>query len=102
MMINKEDKILVWHCRGAASKAFNRYSKYYIDLYKPYVYVVLESRCGPNKIHKSLKLLGSNEYLVMENNDFAGDIRVAWKKEQLTISLCEKGVRERCGYASIP
>lgn len=77
MMISNEDKILVWNCRGAANKTFYRYSKYYIDICKPSIYVILETRCDPNKIQKSLKLLGFYEYLVMENHGFAGGIGVA-------------------------
>lgn len=90
MMIHNIDKILVWNCRGAASNAFYRYSKYYIYIYKPSVYMVLETRCDPKKIQKTLVSLGFDEYLVMENQRFVGGLGVAWNKEHLTVDLCKK------------
>lgn len=38
---------------------------------KPLVYVILETKCDPKKIQKTLMLLGFHEYLVMENQGFA-------------------------------
>ncbi|XP_058762472.1 uncharacterized protein LOC131635855 [Vicia villosa] len=49
---------MVWNCRGAASKAFNRYSKHYIDAYKSDVFVILETRSDPSLLSKILKRLG--------------------------------------------
>lgn len=48
---------MVWNCKGDASKAFYRYSKHYINLYKPTVLVVLETRCDPSELSKTFKKL---------------------------------------------
>ncbi|CAK8572330.1 unnamed protein product [Lathyrus sativus] len=65
-------------------------SKYYMDIYKPSAYIVLETRCDPNKIHKSIQMLGFDGYMVMENQGFVGGIGVAWKKVYISMEVCEK------------
>lgn len=95
-MICNDNKILVFNYREAKSKAFYRYSKYYINIYKPFVYVVLEMRSNPNKIQKSLMLLRFDEYIMMENQGFAGGRGMAWKKKHLTVNLCKKDTQHMC------
>lgn len=44
MMISTNNKIIVWNCRGAASKAFYMYGKEYINMYKLTMSVVVETK----------------------------------------------------------
>lgn len=43
-MISTNNKIVVWNCRGAASKAFYMYGKEYINMYKLTMSVVVETQ----------------------------------------------------------
>lgn len=61
-----------------------------MDLYKPSIYVVIEMRCDPSKLCKSLKKLGFHDNVFMENNCFSGGIVVSWKKNHFKVQLYHK------------
>lgn len=44
VMMSTNINLIVWNCRCAVGKAFYRYSKFYIDMYKPIVFMVMETR----------------------------------------------------------
>jgi hypothetical protein len=90
LMISTNSKIFVWNCRGAANKAFYRFCKQYVTLNKPVMLVILELRCDPNKLRRSCKLLGYEEFIATEVEGYAGGILVAWKKDDLTVDVCIK------------
>ncbi|XP_058726319.1 uncharacterized protein LOC131597652 [Vicia villosa] len=78
----------MWNCRGAAGKDFFRYSKYYSDMYKPDLFVFMETRCDPQKLHKPLNNLGFRIFFSVDNTGYAGGIIVACKDENMKVSLC--------------
>lgn len=79
MMMSTPNKLLVWNFRGEANKTFYRYRKYYMDLYKPDMFVMLETRSNPMKLTNPLKRLGFDDCISMENTGFARSIYVRWK-----------------------
>ncbi|XP_058746996.1 uncharacterized protein LOC131619982 [Vicia villosa] len=83
--------IVTWNCRGAASKDFFRFSKYYTDIYKPEILVIMETRCNPKKLHGALKKLGFQYFLHVDNVGFSGGILVASKEENIKVSLISSG-----------
>lgn len=89
-MMNTHITLLVWNYRGATSKAFYRYSKLYMDLYKPDLYVVLETRSDPGKLAKPLKRLGFDDSFSIANDGYSGGICVAWKVDKIVVSLLSK------------
>ncbi|XP_058752916.1 uncharacterized protein LOC131626114 [Vicia villosa] len=88
--MNTHIKLLVWNCRGAASKAFYRYSKQYMDLYKHDLYVVIETRSDPSKLTKPMKRLGFDDCISMKNVGYSGGICVAWKADKMVVNLLHK------------
>lgn len=58
LMMNTNIKIILWNCRGVVGKDIFRCSKYYADMYKHEIFVFMETRCDPMKVHKPLKTLG--------------------------------------------
>jgi hypothetical protein len=56
-MMNTSSKIMVWNCRGAANTSFYRYCKHYVNDNKPIMVVIVETRCDPNKLRRTFKLL---------------------------------------------
>jgi hypothetical protein len=90
LMISTNSKIFVWNCRGAANKAFYRFCKQYVSLNKPVMLVILELRCDPNKLRRSCKLLGFDEFIATDVEGYAGGILVAWKKDYLEVDVCRR------------
>jgi exonuclease III len=78
-MICQNNKNFVWNCRGAASSAFYRSCKHYLDIHKPEVMVIMETRVDPKKLNKTIKLLGFDHMHHTDCRGFAGGIIVAWK-----------------------
>jgi hypothetical protein len=75
----------VWNCRGAASPAFYRNCKQYVDKYKPNLIVIMESRTSPSNLQRTFQLLGFDGYQFADTNGYAGGIIVAWKKEEISV-----------------
>ncbi|XP_058784715.1 uncharacterized protein LOC131659557 [Vicia villosa] len=80
---------MVWNCRGAASNAFYRYCKIYVDRFKPSMLVIVETRCDPNIITKSLMKLGYDTFKIISNWGFAGGIAMAWKSNAMDVFILE-------------
>jgi hypothetical protein len=85
-MMNK-NKILVWNCRGAASGAFYRYCKHYLDMTKPDIVVIMETRTEPSKLRRTFELLGFDGFVNSEVRGYAGGIIVAWKQSLVGVQL---------------
>ncbi|XP_058725546.1 uncharacterized protein LOC131596825 [Vicia villosa] len=81
-------KIILWNCRGAVGKDFYRYSKYYVDICKPEIFVLMETRCDPTKLYKPMKKLGFSQFFSVENEGYAGGIVVACRDETLKVTWC--------------
>jgi hypothetical protein len=90
LMMNKNNNIMVWNCRGAASTAFYRYCNQYVVTWKPLMLVIMETRCNPDKLKRTFNLLGYDGFLATENSGFASGIVVAWKLDFFTVRLEEK------------
>ncbi|XP_058733248.1 uncharacterized protein LOC131604851 [Vicia villosa] len=78
---------MVWNCRGAASKYFYRYCKYYLDMYSPLMVVISETRCDPNILKGSFEKLGYDGRLVVDNRGYSGGIMVAWKTTSMEVNF---------------
>jgi ribonuclease HI len=90
VMMNTTPKIFVWNCRGATNTSFYRYCKQYVDIHKPCLLVIMETRCDPSKLSRTFKLLGFDALAVTEVQGYAGGIAVAWKKESITVDVCSR------------
>jgi hypothetical protein len=80
-------KIFVWNCRGAASSAFYRSCKQYMDNNKPEVIVIIETRVNPDKLSKTFNLLGFDGMSYSDCRGYAGGIVVAWKKDEVKVNV---------------
>jgi hypothetical protein len=89
MMISNS-KLFVWNCRGAANTSFYRVCKHYVNIHKPIMLVILETRCDPNKLRCSFNLLGFDEFSATEVQGYAGGIACAWKSDDIYVDVCEK------------
>jgi hypothetical protein len=89
MMISNS-KLFVWNCRGAANTSFYRVCKHYVNIHKPIMLVILETRCDPNKLRCSFNLLGFDEVSATEVQGYAGGIACAWKSDDIYVDVCEK------------
>jgi hypothetical protein len=70
----------VWNCRGAASPAFYRNCKQYIDKNRPSLIVIMETRTSPTNLQRTIQLLGFDGYQFADTNGYSGGIIVAWKE----------------------
>ncbi|XP_058784135.1 uncharacterized protein LOC131658903 [Vicia villosa] len=82
--------MIVWNYRGAAGKDFFRFRKYYIDIYKPKLYAIMETRCDPVKLQTPLQKMGFHKFILVENTGYAGGIIVACTEDNLKIELIRK------------
>lgn len=76
-MIVQNHKKKLWNCRGAASPAFFRYCKQYMEVHHPEIVVIMELRVDPWKLQKTFILLGFDGFLCSDGRGFAGGIVVA-------------------------
>ncbi|XP_058762592.1 uncharacterized protein LOC131635973 [Vicia villosa] len=75
---------------GAADKDFFRFCKYYTDIYKPEVIVLMETRSEPIKLQTPLKKLGFQQFISVNNNGYEGGILVASKDDNMQLVLINK------------
>ncbi|XP_058776455.1 uncharacterized protein LOC131650765 [Vicia villosa] len=78
------------NCRGAAGKDFFRFSKYYIDIYKSEIYVLMVIRCDPMNFQNPFKKLGFQKCISVVKIGYVGGIIVACKEDKLKIVLVSK------------
>jgi hypothetical protein len=88
-MMNTNHKILVWNCRGAASRAFYRFCKHYVTMTKPDIIVIMEIRTDPYKLRRSFELLGCDGFVGTEVRGYAGGIVVGWNSNEVNIQVME-------------
>lgn len=74
-------KIFVWNCRGAASPNLFRNCKQFVDVHRPGIFAIFETRCNPSRLQKTFRLLGYDGFAFSQNRGFAGGIAVGWKIE---------------------
>jgi exonuclease III len=86
-MNSQNQKIFLWNCRGAASTAFHRSCKYYLDIHKPEVIVIMETRVDPEKLRNTFMLLGFDNMHHSQCRGFAGGIVVAWKMNDVNMNV---------------
>lgn len=55
-------------------------------MYKQSMMVVVETRCNPVKLNKSLKLLDFNDFIIMENRVFSERIVAALNKNNMEVN----------------
>ncbi|MCH79273.1 endonuclease/exonuclease/phosphatase family protein [Trifolium medium] len=73
--------------KGAASPAFFRNCKQYVDKHKPILIVIMETRTSPLNLKRSFQLLGYDGFQYAENNGFSGGIIVSWKEQLLDVEV---------------
>lgn len=80
-------KIFLWNCRGAASQAFFRNCKQFLDIHRPEVLVIMEPRVDPDRLWQTFRLLGFDGFLASEVRGYSGGIILGWKTNALRVSL---------------
>ncbi|MCH98674.1 DUF4283 domain protein [Trifolium medium] len=85
LMMSTNSKFLVWNCRGAANTSFYRYCKQYVDMHKPALIVIVETRCDPLSLERTFKRLGYDGLVATEVQGYAGGIVVAWQKDCIDV-----------------
>lgn len=83
-------KIIVWNCRGAASKGFATAMRNLCMDFKPDVVVLLEPRVSGVRGQKIIKSLGFGFCEVEKARGFAGGIWVMWKEDGLDLRIVKK------------
>ena len=77
-MISQHDSILMGNYYGAASSGFYYTCKQYVDMYRPSILLITETRCDPNKLKKEFQLLGFDGWHYPDFRGYARGIMVAW------------------------
>jgi hypothetical protein len=101
-MMNTNSKIFVWNCRGVAGTSFYKFCKQYINLSKPAMLVIMETRCDPTKLYKTFELLGYDEFASVNCQGYAGGIAVAWKKDCMNVDVCVKKIPIHSHEGAVP
>jgi exonuclease III len=58
-----------------------------MEIHRPEILVIMETRVDPNKLRKSFELLGFDSFACASNSGFAGGIVIGWKSSLLTIKI---------------
>lgn len=82
--------ILLWNYRGAASSAFYRYCKQFVDAHRPEILVIMETRTDAVKLQQTFEILGFDGFLFSEVRGYSGGIIVAWRSDRVAVSLLVK------------
>lgn len=83
------NKIMVWNCRGAASKAFKRVSKQYLKDVNMNIVVIMETRMDHINLGKNFKNLGFDSLVGFEVRGYSGGIVVALKSTRVKVDLLQ-------------
>lgn len=79
--------ILAWNVRGAANTELLSNVQQFVDVHKPDVLIIVETRVDPSKLKRTFLLLGYNGFCFAQVNGYAGGIIIAWKEENLHIKV---------------
>lgn len=55
-MMLQNNKTMVWNCRGAASPGFYLNCKQYLNIHRPDILVIMETRDHPNRLRNTFML----------------------------------------------
>lgn len=61
------NKIFIWNCRGAASPDLFRNCKQCIDVHRPEIFMIMETRINPIRLKNTFNLLGFDGFTYPEN-----------------------------------
>lgn len=100
-MVSKPfNRIMLWNCRGAASRACRRVCKNYLQNTHPDVVVAMETQTNPFYLEKTFKMLGFDKLIGSEVRVFSGGIAMAWKSDKLKVEVMKIHFRFMPMYAS--
>lgn len=91
-MICQHTSILIWNCREVSSSGLYRTCKQYLDMYRPRILVIMETRCDPNKLEKTFQLLGSDGWCCTNIRGYAGGLVVVSIEGDVSISLAKLNI----------
>lgn len=83
-----QSKILAWNVRGAANTELLSNVKQFVDLHRPDILIIRETRIDPIKLRRTFTLLGYNGFTYSQVRGFAGGIIIAWKEDYVSIQVC--------------
>ncbi|MCH97659.1 hypothetical protein A2U01_0018655, partial [Trifolium medium] len=72
---------------GAAGTSFFRNCKQYLEIHRPEIMVIMETRVDPNKLKKSFELLGFDSFACASNRGYAGGIVIVWKSAFMMVHV---------------
>jgi hypothetical protein len=52
--------------------------------------VILETRCEPEKLRKTIEILGFDGFLATDVHGYAGGIVVGWKNEAMKVDMLQR------------
>lgn len=81
------NSVFTWNCRGASGRGFTAAARNYLEKYKPDIVGFLETRCASYMAKNKLRRLGFDQTCCTENQGFAGGIWVAWKSQQVNVTI---------------
>lgn len=77
--------MLAWNCRGACSRAFHRHLRDLLQVQKPDILILLETRCGSDVVHEIFKYSGFTAFIISKACGYAGGIWILWDRIKLTL-----------------
>jgi hypothetical protein len=54
------------------------------------MFIIMETRCDPEKLRRSFRLLGFDGFSAMKVQGYAGAIVCSWKEDSITVDVCTK------------
>lgn len=77
--------ILTWNYKGASSRAFQRHLRDLLQVHKPDIVILLETRCASDVVKEIFKFSCFNESIVSDACGYASGIWILWDRDRLIL-----------------
>lgn len=86
-MKTEVDRVIIWNCRGIASKEFAVELKELLRAFRPKIVILIEPRISGDAVDKVCRGLGRRRWIRSEARGFSEGIWVMWEEGEVDIKL---------------
>ncbi|XP_028807543.1 uncharacterized protein LOC114762247 [Neltuma alba] len=91
--MNYDHQFLVWNCRGAGSRRFERSLKLLVQERRPVLVRLLETRVSHTRAEEVFHKIGLTNFVAVPGLGFSGGIWVAWRDDELKFSVLKENAQ---------
>ncbi|XP_071922921.1 uncharacterized protein [Coffea arabica] len=95
-------KILMWNVRGAGSSAFRSHLMQQLDIHKPSIVIITETKVSGDVATNMCKSLPYTRFSIMDAIGFKGGIWILWDDHEVHLDILQKTEQEIHALVKVP